>query len=76
MFTWFCTKSVLEKVKSGVPKNKILEDTGHIVGIYDVSFEVYEGEFIPPLNWKTSLTPNLKFFYFIFMCFSSRRCHY
>ncbi len=37
-------KAVLEKVKSGVPKNKILEDTGHTVGVHDVSFEVYEGE--------------------------------
>jgi len=37
-------KSALEKVKKGVSKNQILEETGHTVGVYDVSFEVNEGE--------------------------------
>jgi len=37
-------KTVLEKVKNGVSKNIILQETGHTVGIYGVSFEVYEGE--------------------------------
>lgn len=37
-------RAVIDKVKSGVSKNKILEETGHTVGVYDVSFEVNEGE--------------------------------
>ncbi|MTI86212.1 MAG: glycine betaine/L-proline ABC transporter ATP-binding protein [Firmicutes bacterium] len=35
---------VLEKIKNGFTKNEILEETGHTVGVYDVSFEVKEGE--------------------------------
>ncbi len=35
---------VLEKIKDGFTKNEILEETGHTVGVYDVSFEVKEGE--------------------------------
>lgn len=37
-------KSVIDKVKQGVSKQKILETTGHTVGIYDANFEVKEGE--------------------------------
>jgi len=37
-------RSVLTLLKKGTPKEKILEETGHTVGIYDVSFEVLEGE--------------------------------
>jgi len=36
--------SILPKLKNGVSKAKILQDSGHTVGIYDVSFEVLEGE--------------------------------
>ncbi|MDY6825093.1 MAG: glycine betaine/L-proline ABC transporter ATP-binding protein [Thermodesulfobacteriota bacterium] len=31
-------------VESGTPKNEILEQTGCAVGVFDASFEVYEGE--------------------------------
>lgn len=37
-------KSVLDKVKKGVSKDKILAQTGHTVGIYNASFQVNEGE--------------------------------
>jgi glycine betaine/proline transport system ATP-binding protein len=37
-------KSVLMKVKQGVSKEKILKDTKHTVGIYDISLTVSEGE--------------------------------
>ena len=37
-------KSVLAKLKSGMPKDKILQETGHTVGVCNVSFEVKEGE--------------------------------
>lgn len=37
-------KAVLEKVKRGISKKRILEETGHTVGVYNVSFEVSEGE--------------------------------
>jgi glycine betaine/proline transport system ATP-binding protein len=37
-------KSILKKLKAGMSKEEILKKTGHTVGIYDVSFEVYEGE--------------------------------
>lgn len=37
-------RSILPQLKKGVSKDKILHETGHTVGIYDVSFEVMEGE--------------------------------
>lgn len=37
-------KSILPLVKKGNSKENILKKTGHTVGIYDVSFEVNEGE--------------------------------
>src|SRR5680860_516185 len=37
-------RSVLPQLKKGVSKVKILQETGHTVGIYNVSFEVLEGE--------------------------------
>ncbi|MDT8861311.1 glycine betaine/L-proline ABC transporter ATP-binding protein [Alkalihalobacillus sp. MEB130] len=37
-------KSVLPKVKQGISKEKILKDTKHTVGIYDISLRVNEGE--------------------------------
>jgi len=37
-------RSVLPQLKKGVSKEKILRETGHTVGIYNVSFEVLEGE--------------------------------
>ncbi|HZK85606.1 MAG TPA: glycine betaine/L-proline ABC transporter ATP-binding protein [Desulfosporosinus sp.] len=37
-------RSILPQLKKGVSKAKILQDSGHTVGIYDVSFEVLEGE--------------------------------
>ena len=37
-------KSVLAKLKSGMPKDKILQETGQTVGVCNVSFEVKEGE--------------------------------
>lgn len=37
-------KSVIKKVEQGISKDKILEETGHTVGIYDANFEVMEGE--------------------------------
>lgn len=37
-------RSVLKMVRDGVSKDQILKETGHTVGIYDVSFEVKEGE--------------------------------
>lgn len=37
-------KSVISKVRDGLSKEKILEETGHTVGIYDASFNVKEGE--------------------------------
>ncbi|SFQ99628.1 quaternary amine ABC transporter ATP-binding protein [Desulfoscipio geothermicus] len=37
-------KAILEKVKQGMSKEKILEDTGHTVGIRNASFQVEEGE--------------------------------
>jgi len=37
-------RSVLAKLKKGVSKDKILEETGHTVGVNNVSFEVNEGE--------------------------------
>lgn len=37
-------RSILPQLKNGVSKEKILQETGHTVGIYDVSFEVLEGE--------------------------------
>ncbi|KUO73001.1 MAG: ABC transporter ATP-binding protein [Desulfosporosinus sp. BRH_c37] len=36
--------SILTQLKNGASKAKILQDSGHTVGIYDVSFEVLEGE--------------------------------
>lgn len=38
-------KAILEKVKAGGKKDQILRESGHTVGIYDVNFEVREGEF-------------------------------
>lgn len=37
-------KTILPKLKKGVSKDKILKETGHTVGIYDISFDVNEGE--------------------------------
>jgi len=37
-------KGVLKKVKDGISKDKLLAETGHTVGVNNVSFEVYEGE--------------------------------
>lgn len=37
-------KGVLKKVKSGLGKDEIQKETGHTVGLHDVSFEVREGE--------------------------------
>lgn len=37
-------KGVLPKVKQGFSKDEILAETGHTVGVYNVSFEVNEGE--------------------------------
>lgn len=37
-------KAILEKLKAGVKKDQILRESQHTVGIYDVSFEVEEGE--------------------------------
>lgn len=37
-------RSVLSLLKNGSSKEKILKDTGHTVGVYNVSFEVKEGE--------------------------------
>ncbi|WP_096185986.1 quaternary amine ABC transporter ATP-binding protein [Evansella halocellulosilytica] len=37
-------KSVIPMVKDGVPKEDILAKTNHTVGVYDVSFDVKEGE--------------------------------
>jgi glycine betaine/proline transport system ATP-binding protein len=36
--------SVIKKLERGMTKDEILEETGHTVGIHDVSFEVNEGE--------------------------------
>jgi len=37
-------KSVLPKLKKGVSKEKILAESGHTIGVNNVSFEVNEGE--------------------------------
>ena len=37
-------RSVLPQLKKGLSKTEILQKTGHTVGVYDTSFEVYEGE--------------------------------
>jgi len=37
-------KAVLKKLKEGASKETILKETGHTVGVYNVSFEVSEGE--------------------------------
>ncbi|HAA33897.1 MAG TPA: ABC transporter ATP-binding protein, partial [Firmicutes bacterium] len=37
-------QSVLKILNSGMTKDEILEKTGHTVGVWDVSFEVGEGE--------------------------------
>jgi glycine betaine/proline transport system ATP-binding protein len=37
-------QSVLERVKAGASKTEILEETGHTIGIRDVSLEIGEGE--------------------------------
>jgi len=36
--------SVLDRVKAGASKTEILEETGHTIGIRDVSLEIAEGE--------------------------------
>ena len=36
--------SILTQLKQGISKEKILQETGHTVGIFDVSFEVLKGE--------------------------------
>ena len=37
-------RSILSQLDRGVSKEKILQESGHTVGIYNVSFEVLEGE--------------------------------
>lgn len=37
-------KSALKKLKSGMSKKQILEETGHTVGVNNVSFQVNQGE--------------------------------
>ncbi|MFT9495315.1 quaternary amine ABC transporter ATP-binding protein [Anaerosolibacter sp.] len=37
-------KSILKKLKEGMPKDEILKKTDHAVGVNDVSFNVNEGE--------------------------------
>ncbi|PKM89363.1 MAG: ABC transporter ATP-binding protein [Firmicutes bacterium HGW-Firmicutes-12] len=37
-------KSVMKKIRNGISKEAILKETGHTVGIYDVSLEVKKGE--------------------------------
>lgn len=37
-------KSIINKLEKGVSKDKILQDTGHTVGVNNVSFDVKEGE--------------------------------
>lgn len=37
-------RSILPQLNRGVSKEKILQESGHTVGIYNVSFEVLEGE--------------------------------
>lgn len=37
-------KSVIPKIKEGMTKEEILANTGHTVGVYDASMEVYQGE--------------------------------
>lgn len=37
-------KGVLKKIKDGISKEKLLAETGHTIGVNNVSFEVYEGE--------------------------------
>lgn len=37
-------KSILEKIENGVSKEKILQDTGHTVGVNNASFEVEDGK--------------------------------
>lgn len=37
-------KNVLKKLKEGASKEQILQETGHTVGINNVSFEVHQGE--------------------------------
>ena len=37
-------RSILPYLKNGSSKDKIRQDTGHTVGIHNVSFDVYEGE--------------------------------
>ncbi len=37
-------RSILKKVKAGVSKEQLLKQTGHTVGVQEVSFEVNDGE--------------------------------
>lgn len=37
-------RSVLKRVKEGAGKDEILKETGHTIGLYNVSFDVREGE--------------------------------
>ena len=37
-------RSILSQLDRGISKEKILQESGHTVGIYNVSFEVLEGE--------------------------------
>ncbi len=37
-------KGVLQKVNAGFSKEKLLQETGHTLGVKDVSFDVHEGE--------------------------------
>lgn len=38
------SKTILNKLKNGESKDKIFEETGHTVGVYDASFEIKSGE--------------------------------
>ncbi len=37
-------KSILNSISAGMTKEEILEQTGHVVAVRDVSFDVHEGE--------------------------------
>ncbi len=37
-------EQALELIKDTMTKDKILDETGHVLAVKDVSFDVYEGE--------------------------------
>ena len=41
-------QSVFDRVKAGASKTEILEETGHTIGIRDVSLEIGSGEIYVP----------------------------